>query len=330
VLLRTHADHRWVVMVADSSDLPAAPATVVRATLGLDDLPLEVLTDGHWTAAAQTADRFASPPAFLVGDAAHRVPPAGGTGISSAMADAHNLAWKLGAALHGWADERLLDSYAAERRPVALTATAATQDIWSSWEAGQGPGNIDLRMLDMGYSYSDTTGTAARNGTADPAPALAGPYRPTAQPGARAPHLWLSESRRRSTLDLFGHGFALLTGPAGGVWHTASALVTQTGLPFAGSCGGWRPYAAVRKVPLTITTVAAPEFASAYEVSGQGAVLVRPDGHVANHWQPLSRSLDIATATRLLASALSAATGHPPVHPHSPLYVPATSAAGAR
>src|SRR6478735_6825586 len=69
VLLRTHPDHRWVVMVAETPDLPAAPATVVRAALGLEDLSLEVLTDGLWTAAAQTADQFANPPVFLVGDA---------------------------------------------------------------------------------------------------------------------------------------------------------------------------------------------------------------------------------------------------------------------
>ena len=79
---------------------------------------------------------------------------------------------------------------------------------------------------------------------------------------------------------------------------------------------GWRPYPAVRKVPLSVTTITAPEFASAYEVSGQGAVLVRPDGHVANHWQPLRQNLDIASATRFLAAALSGATGHPPVHPN--------------
>jgi putative polyketide hydroxylase len=326
VLLRTHADHRWAVMVPATPDLPAAPTAVVRAALGLEGLSLDVLTDGLWTAAAQTAEQFATPPVFLVGDAAHRVPPAGGTGISSAMADAHNLAWKLAAVLNGWADERLLDSYAAERRPVALATTAASLDMWRSWEAGQGPGQVDLRMLDMGYRYSGTAGTAARNGTTDPAPALAGPYRPTAQPGARAPHLWLSESGSRSTLDTFGHGFALLTGPAGGVWHTATALVTRSALPFAGNCGGWQPYAAVRTVPLSVTTITAPEFASAYQVSGQGAVLVRPDGHVANHWQPLRQNLDIASATRLLAAALSAATGHPPIHPD----VPATSTAAAR
>jgi putative polyketide hydroxylase len=330
VLLRTHADHRWVVMVADTPDLPADPTTVVRAALGLGALSLEVLTDGRWTAAAQTVDRFADPPVFLVGDAAHRVPPAGATGISSAMADAHNLAWKLAAVVNGWAGERLLDSYATERRPVALTATAATLDMWRSWQAGQGPGDVDLRMLDMGYTYSVIPGTAARNGTTDPAPSLVGPYRPTAQPGARAPHVWLSGPGNRSTLDLFGHGFALLTGPAGGVWHTASALVARSGLPFAGSCGGWRPNAAARDVPLSVTTVAADEFASTYQVSGQGAVLVRPDGHVANHWEPPRPNLDIASATRLLARALLAATGHPPVYRPAPLDLPATSGAGAR
>ncbi|HWH99261.1 MAG TPA: FAD-dependent monooxygenase, partial [Propionibacteriaceae bacterium] len=329
VLLRTHADHRWVVMVPDTPKLPAAPTTVVRAALGLEHLPLDVLTDGRWTAAAQTSDHFANPPVFLVGDAAHRVPPAGGTGISSAMADAHNLAWKLAAVLQGWADDRVLDSYAAERRPVALTTTAATLDMWRSWEAGRGPGDVDMRMLDMGYSYSATAenGTTARNETTDPRPALAGPYQPTARPGARAPHVWLSGSTSRSTLDLFGHGFALLTGPAGAVWHTAAALVTRTGLPFAGHCGGWRPYAAARDIPLSVTTIASSEFPSTYQLSGLGAVLVRPDGHIANHWQP-RQTLDIASATRLLAGALSAATGRPPVNPQRLVGVPATAAAG--
>lgn len=331
VLLRTHVDHRWVVMVPNTSNPPAAPTTVVRSTLGLDDLSLKVLTDGLWTAAAQTADQFGNDLIFLVGDAAHRVPPAGATGISSAMGDAHNLAWKLGAVLHGWADQRLLNSYAAERRPVALTTTAATLDIWRSWEAGQGPGNVDLRMLDMGYRYSATAGngTAAGNGTPAPSPALTGSYLPTARPGARAPHVWLpGPGNRRSTLDLFGHGFALLTGPAGTVWHIASALITRSGLPFAGTCGGLRPYPAVHNVPLSVTTIAAPEFPSAYEVNRQGAVLVRPDGHVANHWQP-RQNLDIASATQLLADALSRATGHPPVHPNDLPDRPATLAAGA-
>jgi hypothetical protein len=110
-------------------------------------------------------------------------------------------------------------------------------------------------------------GSAARNGTADSAPALAGRYRPTAQPGPGR-HTCGSPAQAAAPPST-SSVFALLTGPAAGVWHTASALVTQTSRPFAGNCGGWRPYAAVRKVPLSVTTIAAPEFASAYELGSQ-------------------------------------------------------------
>jgi hypothetical protein len=56
---------------------------------------------------------------FLAGDAAHVHSPAGGQGMNTGLQDAANLSWKLGAACHGWASEWLLDSYDAERRPVA-------------------------------------------------------------------------------------------------------------------------------------------------------------------------------------------------------------------
>ena len=55
---------------------------------------------------------------FLLGDAAHRHPPTGGLGLTSAIHDAHNLCWKLAAVLAGHAAPALLDTYEAERRPV--------------------------------------------------------------------------------------------------------------------------------------------------------------------------------------------------------------------
>jgi 2-polyprenyl-6-methoxyphenol hydroxylase-like FAD-dependent oxidoreductase len=93
---------------------------------------------------------------FLVGDSAHRFPPAGGLGMNTAMQDAHNLAWKLAAALqqrsHATetcaseaeeaqqsstqrytqqvAVEALLASYERERRPVALVNTALSYQNW--------------------------------------------------------------------------------------------------------------------------------------------------------------------------------------------------------
>lgn len=48
---------------------------------------------------------------FLLGDSAHRFPPAGGFGMNTGIQDAHNLAWKLAAVLQGGAGECLLDSY---------------------------------------------------------------------------------------------------------------------------------------------------------------------------------------------------------------------------
>jgi FAD binding domain len=100
---------------------------------------------------------------FLAGDAAHRFPPAGGLGMNTAIQDAHNLAWKLAFALRGPQEDisraearanadaarsgprqgreagvglgngsgsALLDSYAAERRPVALANTALSFRNW--------------------------------------------------------------------------------------------------------------------------------------------------------------------------------------------------------
>ena len=55
---------------------------------------------------------------FLVGDAAHRHPPTGGLGLTSAIHDAQNLCWKLALVLAGHASPALLDTYEAERRPV--------------------------------------------------------------------------------------------------------------------------------------------------------------------------------------------------------------------
>jgi hypothetical protein len=64
--------------------------------------------------------------AFLAGDAAHVHNPAGGQGMNTGMQDAFNLGWKLAAAIDGAAESVLLDSYTAERHPVAARVIAAT------------------------------------------------------------------------------------------------------------------------------------------------------------------------------------------------------------
>ena len=73
--------------------------------------------------AAQTAERFRAGRVFLAGDAAHLIPPVGGYGMNTGIQDAHNLAWKLAGVLAGWAGPSLLETYEAERQPVARFVT---------------------------------------------------------------------------------------------------------------------------------------------------------------------------------------------------------------
>lgn len=115
-------------------------------------------------------------------------------------------------------------------------------------------------------------------------------YVPTAHPGCRAPHVWLERAGRRlSTLDLFGMGFVLLTGQAGAAWCQAAAEIGRALL-----------------VPLHVFTVgqhndlADPEesWATTYGVGQDGAVLVRPDGHVA--WRCRSSVTNPARALQVV------------------------------
>jgi len=96
-------------------------------------------------------------------------------------------------------------------------------------------------------------------------------YVPSATPGARAPHVWLGHSDARlSTLDLFGSAFTLLAGPGGGAWCTLAAEVERE-----------------LGVPIDCYRIGGPGlddlggFLEAYGLDEDGAVLVRPDGHVA-------------------------------------------------
>lgn len=99
---------------------PDALAKRIRNTLQLPDLPIEMLSHSPWTVNACYAERYrATKRVFLVGDAAHRIPPWGALGMNSGVQDVANLVWKLDLALQDEAKyDKLLDSYDTERRPV--------------------------------------------------------------------------------------------------------------------------------------------------------------------------------------------------------------------
>jgi 2-polyprenyl-6-methoxyphenol hydroxylase-like FAD-dependent oxidoreductase len=78
--------------------------------------------------AAQLAERYRNGRCFLIGDAAHRMTPRGGTGMNTAIQDGYDIGWKLGWVLRGWCGPELLDTYEAERRPVAAHNVARSAD----------------------------------------------------------------------------------------------------------------------------------------------------------------------------------------------------------
>ncbi|NEA29980.1 FAD-dependent monooxygenase [Actinomadura bangladeshensis] len=239
-------------------------ADLVRTALGAGpDFPVEVDNVQRWSAAAAAAARFRDGRVFLAGDAAHVMPPTGGFGGNTGIADAHNLAWKLAMVHSGAAGPRLLDTYDAERRPISrLTVEQAytryVLRVDSSLPKDDLMDPLDDASIELGFVY----------GTAEEPP-LEDPRTPTGRAGTRAPHLSLEQDGAPiSTLDLFGEGFVLLAGPDGQAWCDAAASV-----------------AASQGIPLKAHTVAATgplvdkeeRFAEVYGIGARGAVIVRPD-----------------------------------------------------
>jgi 2-polyprenyl-6-methoxyphenol hydroxylase-like FAD-dependent oxidoreductase len=92
---------------------------LVRAGVGVPDLPVTIDGVARWRATSDVARRFCDQRVFLAGDAAHLMLPNGGYGGNTGIHDAHNLAWKLALVLNGVAGPELLSTYDTERRPVA-------------------------------------------------------------------------------------------------------------------------------------------------------------------------------------------------------------------
>ncbi|MEU7380553.1 MULTISPECIES: FAD-dependent monooxygenase [unclassified Streptomyces] len=258
----------------------------IRAAAGVRDLDVEITGRAPWHAADRVANSYRDGRVFLIGDSAHEMPPTGAFGSNTGIQDAHNLAWKISGVLRGWADPALLDSYEAERRPVAQ-ATSARATIQAARE--QHPGysartasndTADLMTVALGYRYASRAVVGAN---ADD-PVLPDVLSLNGEPGSRAPHLWVTrDGATVSTVDLYERSFVLLCG--GPAWHTAARTVgARLNVPLdVHSIGDGAEY--------DLDTGGDADWASVHGVAPEGAVLVRPDGFVA--WRAEAGTADM-------------------------------------
>jgi 2-polyprenyl-6-methoxyphenol hydroxylase-like FAD-dependent oxidoreductase len=258
----------------------------IRRGIGAD-VPFEVVNWVPWSRREIVADHFRSGRCFLAGDAIHQLSPTGGYGMNTGIAEAVDLAWKLDGVLSGWGGDKLLDSYEAERHPIAernvkqasenlgaMRSIPPTPDLMAPGPEGDAirasVGAFTQKVMQrewrsfgihLGMIYKDSP-VIAYDGPHCPEQDVA-QFTQRACVGGRAPHAWLSPCQ--STLDLFGRGFVLVEcGPSDGL------APVQPLLAAAQAVG----------LPLRYVSLADPEVLKLYE---KRYTLVRPDGHIAWH-----------------------------------------------
>ncbi|MFJ5219382.1 rifampin monooxygenase [Streptomyces sp. NPDC088354] len=104
--------------------------------------------------ATRQAERYRTGRVLLAGDAAHVHPPTGGQGLNLGIQDAFNLGWKLAAEVNGWAPDGLLDSYHAERHPVAADVLENTRAQMELMSTEPGPRSV-RRLLSELVRFED-------------------------------------------------------------------------------------------------------------------------------------------------------------------------------
>ena len=227
------------------------------------------------------AQSFGRDRIWLVGDAAHLFTPTGGLGMNTGVDDGVNLAWKLAATINGWGGPSLLATYEADRRPIGARNLAFARsfadsigsfDVTPEIERESAAGAEERRRLGahladhgrrefiipgivLGVRYEDSP-IIWPDGT-PPIPDDPYDYVPSARPGSRAPHAWLSDGS--ALCDHFGAGFTLLR-------LAATAPVDDFLLA-----------ARERGLPMTVMDAGAEKLRERYEAD---LALVGPDGHV--------------------------------------------------
>ncbi len=297
VFINMGEGQRWVFnMGYDPERTPAESFTqqrcaeLLHVAIGVDVVPV-VRSVRFWRMAAQVADTYRSGDVFLCGDSAHRFPPTGGLGANTGIADAHNLAWKLAQVLDDTAAPSLLDSYEAERRPIAVANSAwSLENSKKITETGVGPfaratgktlaaGGVEADALrvrirssiddqlahfahlgqDLGYCYGSSDMVI---GDGPPPPPFDDvTFVATTHPGARLPHVELSDGR--SSLDVVGSRYCLLV---------AEGTLVQPGATLSEQA---------KAHGVEVAAIDDAAWASLPGMAGHVALLIRPDDHIA-------------------------------------------------
>jgi hypothetical protein len=238
---------------------------MIRIATDLPELEPVFHWIGPWEIGARVATDFRAGRVFLVGDAAKVTPPTGGQGGNTAVGDGHDLAWKLAAVLRGEAGPGLLDTYDAERRPIAtMIVDTSLHNMKQRMRpdldvSGLTPPGDPLAGI-LGFRYVSSAVLAEDSGERTESP-----FDPSGRPGFRAPDTAL-DGPVSSTVDLLGHGWVLLA--CAGSWRDAALDISaEIGVKVTCFVEG--------------TDFTSRDFATRYGLSPGGASLIRPDGVVA-------------------------------------------------
>ena len=218
----------------------------------------EMLSCAPWRQNLLLADSYGQGRVFLAGDAVHLVIPTGGLGMNSGVGDAVDLSWKLAATLQGWGGPGLLASYEIERRQIGARNVEASRHASHGRRAlraacqpnirDKTPEGVATRAnlariadveqrksnemigAELGYRYEGSPVIWPEGGEG-PAPNFM-KYEPTSWPGARLPHVWLSDGV--ALHDRIGDGYTLLRLAGAQTDSTALARAFAVcGAPFA-------------------------------------------------------------------------------------------------
>jgi 2,4-dichlorophenol 6-monooxygenase len=320
----------WVIHLNYPVDDPRAQSDEqveadVRESLGIGDLPMKIHKVTRWSVDAVLASSFRVGRVFLLGDAAHRHPPTGGLGLTSAIHDAQNLCWKIAAVVQGAASPDLLDTYEPERRVVderncqrslenavnhfgIVDALAVTPDngpetnmdrlrrMWSGRPEDAAHRSAVLRAmraqsmefseLNVEFGYAYTSAAVVPDGSPAPDPIDdIRVYEPSTRPGSPLPHAWVDEE------DGTRRALRDLVAPG--------RFLLIAGEDGEAWCAAARQLAADRDVPIDAIRIGHLDgdvfdprctWLRHRAIGAGGALLVRPDRFVA--WRSLTGTDD--------------------------------------